>query len=181
MTDFKSLHEGYVLAKRFGDSDMARSFLQRIEGMLKSSQDSIPPRDVARFQLTEAERMLYEPPPKGYEGALEILEKLPRDAPSITQEPGYFVFLAAALGQQYANETPRNPKTVERAIEAIRQARYAGQTDWLHYLADPNRGAREATKDDDLVVIAREQPEVWRALGMTAQADAARDRGAISP
>lgn len=99
MKDFKSLHEGYVLAQRFGDPVAAKSYLQEIEQMLGTSLDSIPPRDVARFRLTRVERLLYEPPPGGFTEALTELDELKKLSPSIDREPSYYVFRAAALGE----------------------------------------------------------------------------------
>lgn len=172
MMSFKVLQEGYLLAERLGRTEAAAGFLDKINQVRREQPESIAPRDEARFELMRIERMLHQRPPEGFRAVLGELSALPARLPAVVKEPGYYVFLAAALGQQYAFDKsaglpePVLQPVVDQAIQAIRQARYAGQTDWLHYLADPTRGAMDPDRNDDLVEIARLAP-VRAELGLS--------------
>lgn len=171
MMNFKVLQEGYLLAERLGKTEAAANFLAKINQVRRDQPESIAPRDEARFELTRIERMLHQAPPFGFQEVQAALRSLVSRLPAAVKEPAYHVYLAASLGQQYAFEKQSGrteaelAPLVEQAIATIRQARYAGQTDWLHYLADPARGAADPDRNDDLVEIAK-LPAVRAELGL---------------
>lgn len=116
---------------------------------------------------------LYQPKPEGYRRVLRLFEQYLRRF----GEPGHsrvWVYVAAAYGQQYAwmrgvegkpAESPDLHEVVNNAVEAIRRALVldSGSRGLLQDLA---RGGY----DDDLLMIAEEQPEVMEALHREVQA-----------
>lgn len=167
MDKFQILRDSYLLAERLGKRGEADRLLGQIDEVRRHEPETITPRDEARLELDRIERLLYRQDGGGFAEAKQTLAALQERLPASIKEPSFYVYLAAAVGQEYLaaagqpDEVRR--RILQEALDAIEKAKAAGQLRWLQYLADPAQGQQGPNRDDDLVALARE-PAVRQAL-----------------